>query len=152
MPSREECQGRGGLLILKLIDTKTEYFQASPLTIEQCKQFLTACAVLHQAAWEDAIAGYTFTRWKICTMHVRIILLTTFPKTFMQMLSQQLRMFISWLLVVVATNSFSTEVVTHTFFIFATSAVLAMSAYGKEKRGRDHALLLQKRKKTVDEV
>lgn len=52
MPSVEECNGKGGLLILDLVDDQ-KYYQASPLTLEQCKQCLTACAALHKAAWED---------------------------------------------------------------------------------------------------
>lgn len=52
MPSVEECEGKGGLLVLDLIPDD-EYFQASPLTIDQCKQCLTAIAALHKAGWQD---------------------------------------------------------------------------------------------------
>lgn len=52
MPSVEECEGKGGLLVLDLIDDK-DYYQASPLTLDQCKQCLAACADLHKAAWQD---------------------------------------------------------------------------------------------------
>lgn len=52
MPSVEECEGKGGLLVLDLIPEE-DYHQASPLTIEQCKQCLSAIAALHKAAWQD---------------------------------------------------------------------------------------------------
>lgn len=52
MPTVEECRDKGGLLVLDLIDD-TDYYQASPLTMDQCKQCLTAIAALHKAGWEN---------------------------------------------------------------------------------------------------
>lgn len=52
MPGSEECKGKGGLLVLELVEEE-EYLQASPLSIAQCKQCLTAVAGLHRAAWGD---------------------------------------------------------------------------------------------------
>lgn len=42
----------GGFLVLEYI-SPDEYLQASPLTIEQAKQCLTAAAQLHASAWQD---------------------------------------------------------------------------------------------------
>lgn len=54
MPTVEECQGKGGLLVLELIDTEHQFYQASPLTLEQCKCCLQAIAKLHKSAWQDS--------------------------------------------------------------------------------------------------
>jgi Ecdysteroid kinase-like family len=47
-----ETTERGGWLILECIHS-TDYFQNSPLSIEQAKQCLSAVAALHVAAWEN---------------------------------------------------------------------------------------------------
>jgi len=46
------AQDKGGIIIMECV-SDVNHFQDSPLTIQQCKQCLSAVATMHIAAWQD---------------------------------------------------------------------------------------------------
>ena len=44
---------KGGYIVMEAIDCESDYFQDSPISIEQAKMTLSAVAELHASAWED---------------------------------------------------------------------------------------------------
>lgn len=72
MPSAAECEGKGGLIVLDLVDD-TVYSQASPLSLAQSKQCLAALAALHRAAWGDeALLHEARERLAVATFHLKL--------------------------------------------------------------------------------
>lgn len=72
MPSVAECEGKGGLIVLDLVDDNV-YFQASPLSLAQSKQCLAALAALHRAAWDDkTLLDEARKRLSVATFHLKL--------------------------------------------------------------------------------